>query len=235
MKSLLQTVDAVIVLDTETTGLHPVRDEITEIGAIRLRRDGADYVPDRELSCLVKLSAGRHVPAEIVRLTGITDEMLLAHGLDKPDAAGRFASFIAGEKVLIVAYNAQFDLGFLYYFLKRCGCADCLRGRRFLDALTVFRDRRPYPHRLENAIEAYGLTETAHNSHRALDDAIATLQLLQAMGEEKDDLAAYINLFGTHPRFGVSGKPVRSIRYFPQPHGEHAPLYELVEQFDERE
>lgn len=228
MNSLLSFVDTIIVLDTETTGLSPVRDEIIEIGAARLRRNGESYVPDGELSFLVKLSPGRSLPYEIVRLTGITEDMLCSRGISKEDAADRFSDFIGGEKVLIVAYNAQFDLNFLYYFLRRCDRADCLKGRLFLDALTVFRDRRPYPHRLENAIEAYHL-ENAVNNHRALDDANATLKLLQAMGEEKDDLSEYIDLFGIHPRFGVSGKRVRSIRYFPQPYGEHPPLYELAD------
>ena len=63
-----------------------------------------------------------------------------------------------------------------------------------LDAMTVYKDRREYPHKLKNAIEAYGLS--GENTHRAVDDAAATVELLWAMAEECDDLHRYINLFG---------------------------------------
>lgn len=228
MNSLREAYDTLIVLDTETTGFSPVRDEIIEIGAVRYRNDGASYVPDGRLSCLISLSPGRCLPKQITELTGITPAMLTQSGIPKDEAAMQLCALLCVPNALLAAYNAQFDLSFLYYFLARCGCADCLRQLRFLDVLTVYRDRRPYPHRLTNAIDAYQLNSIAENSHRAIDDAMATLYLLQAMGEERDDLNQYINLFGVHPKFGVSGKPIRSIRYWKQPLCEHLPLYELA-------
>ena len=78
-----------------------------------------------------------------------------------------------------------------------------------------------------NAIEAYGLTE-AENSHRAVDDARATVLLLEAMAAEKDDLMRYIDLFGTHPKYGLSGKKISSVTYCPQPYDRRVPLYELT-------
>ena len=228
MKSLCEQFDALIVLDTETTGIAMERDEIIELGAVRLHREGFDYAPEQELSCLISLSPGRRLPPEITRLTGITPEMLAQQGIEKQAAAQQLQALLAGERVLVVAYNAQFDLNFLYYFLARCGCASCLQQVKFLDALTVYRDRRPYPHRLENAIDAYGLGDTAVNSHRAVDDAMATVALLRAMATEKDDLSHYVNLFGYHPKYGVSGKRIRSIHYCAQPFQSQAPLYTLA-------
>ena len=100
---------------------------------------------------------------------------------------------------------------------------------RFLDLLTVYRDRRDYPHKLCDAIEAFRLGETAVNSHRAVDDARAALALLGAMEAEQDDLDRYIDLFGTHPKYGISGKPISSVTYRPQPYQRLRPLYESGE------
>ena len=101
-----------------------------------------------------------------------------------------------------------------------------LRLPRFLDALTVYKDRRDYPHKLCNAIEAYHLEDSAVNSHRAVDDARATVLLLERMAEETDDLERYLDLFGTHPKYGLSGRPIRSVTYRPQPYQRTVPLYE---------
>ncbi len=61
----------IAVLDFETTGLSPTRgDRATEIAVI-LMRDG--NVVDRYQSLM---NAGRRIPAEVVRLTGITNEMI---------------------------------------------------------------------------------------------------------------------------------------------------------------
>ena len=92
----------------------------------------------------------------------------------------------------------------------------------------MYRDRRDYPHKLCNAIDAYGLGDTAVNSHRAVDDARATVQLLEAMAAERDDLAQYIDLFGTHPKYGVSGRKISSVTYRSQPYQRTVPLYELL-------
>lgn len=216
--------ETLVVLDTETTGLFPQRDEIIEFGGQRLKKAGDGFVPDGELDCFITLRDGRPIPPKIVELTGITQALLDREGIPGARAAEQIASLLTGNKVLCVAFNAQFDLCFLYYFLARYGYADCLRQMKFLDALTVYKDRRPYPHRLCNAIEAYHLSDCV-NSHRAVDDAAATVQLLAAMEAEKEDILNYVNLFGYHPKFGVSGKRISSIRYVPQPYEAHLPLY----------
>ncbi len=228
MTDLFPSFDNVIVLDTETTGVSPAHDEIIELGAVRFRRSGAEFVPDAELSCLISLPTGRTVPPMIERITGISQAMLDAEGLGRREAAQRLQEFLTAGNLLTIAYNAQFDLSFIYYFLVRFGCAGCLRGAKYLDALTVYRDRKPYPHRLENAIEAYALGEVAVNSHRAIDDAKATVCLLEAMAKERNDLKLYVNLFGYHPKYGVSGKPIGSITYCAQPYEDHPPLYEIA-------
>ena len=68
-----------------------------------------------------------------------------------------------------------------------------------MDLLTVYRDRRAFPHRLASAIEAYNLQDQVQNSHRAIDDVLATVAVLEAMAAERGDLTHYINLFGYNP------------------------------------
>ena len=227
MTDLFPAFDTLIVIDTETTGVDPRNHEIIELGAVRLRRDGADFVADGELSCLIRLPTGMTVPSKIEQITGISQAMLDAEGIGRREAAERLHTFMTGSKILCVAYNAQFDLSFIYYFLARFGLAGCLRGPKYPDALTVYRDRREYPHKLENAIEAYRLGEKAVNSHRAIDDARATVCLLEAMAAEENDLDRYVNLFGYNPRYGISGKPIGSITYCAQSYDPHPPLYML--------
>ena len=179
------------------------------------------------LNCLIRLPQGHRLPPFIVDLTGITDEELAQKGVSEEEAGTAFCRLLEGAtRPLLVAYNAQFDLNFLYWFLKKSGNAQILRLPRFLDALTVYKDRRDYPHKLCNAIEAYHLEDEAVNSHRAVDDARATVRLLEEMAREKNDLHCYIDLFGTHPKYGINGRKISSITYKPQPYQRTIPLYE---------
>ena len=93
--------------------------------------------------------------------------------------------------------------------------------------LTVYKDRHSYPHKLCNAIETYGLSDQVVNSHRAVDDVIATVAVTKAMEDERCDLERYVNLFGYNPKFGLDSKPIGSVTYKPQPYDPLAPLYEL--------
>lgn len=69
----------------------------------------------------------------------------------------------------------------------------------------MYRDRRDYPHKLSDAITAYGLEDQAVNSHRAVDDARAAAVLLEAMAAERDDLDRYVDLFGYSPSTASPG------------------------------
>ena len=222
---LWEQFDRMVVFDTETTGIDFRRDRIIEIGAVSLE-NGAET---GSMDLFIRLPEGRRLDPFIVSLTGITEERLEAEGVGDEEAAGAFTKLLEGaERPLIAAYNAQFDLNFLYGLLRPWGLAEALRKPRFLDAMTVYKDRRDYPHKLENAIAAYHLEDRAVNSHRAIDDARAAALLLEAMAEERDDLERYIDLFGTHPKFGVSGRKISSVTYRSQPYERGKPLYELV-------
>ena len=224
--SLFEKYDRLFLFDTETTGLAFSRDEIIEFAAVVLElRDGVPTVI-QEYDELITLSPGGFVPPMIENLTGISTQDIRERGIPKTRVCCDIARMVQGN-TLLLAYNAHFDLSFLFYLLLREGDPAILKGKDKLDLLTVYKDRRSYPHKLCNAIDAYGLSGKVVNSHRAVDDVLATVEVMKAMEEERDDLVRYVNLFGYNPKYGVDGKPIRSITYKPQRFDPVAPLYEL--------
>lgn len=222
LDSLFAQFDSLVVLDTETTGFSPRREEIIELAMLRVTARGVEEEYDE----FIRLSPGRSVPPRITELTGITDEMLLT-GVGKDQAARALADMLGHGRTLVCAYNAQFDLVFLYYLLDAYSLAGALRGVRFLDALTVYKDRRPYPHRLSDAVETYSLV--SQNTHRAIDDTKATFELLCAMDAEESDLDRYCNLFGYNAKYGAPKPRISSITYRPQGFDALGKLYEQEE------
>ena len=222
--ALFEKYDRLVLFDTETTGLHFSRDEIIEFAAIVVERQNGEPVVIREYDELVSLTPGNSVPPVIQNLTGITTQDILERGLSKTRVCRDIGEMLAGN-TLLLAYNAHFDLSFLYYMLLRDGDPMILKGKDKLDLLTVYKDRRAYPHKLCNAIEAYGLAGKVVNSHRAVDDVLATLAVMEKMEEEKADLQCYVNLFGYSPKYGIDGKPIGSVTYKPQGFEPGQPLY----------
>ena len=220
-EKLFAKYDRLVLIDTETTGLAFSRDEIIEFSAVVVEPEGVVQQYDE----LVTLSPGGFVPKKIQELTGITDMDILERGLPKARICRDIAEMLQGN-VLILAYNAHFDLSFLYYMLLRDGDPTIHKGKDKLDLLTVYRDRHSFPHRLSSAIDAYGLGGKVVNSHRAIDDVIATVAVMEEMEKERDDLDCYVNLFGYLPQFGIDGKPIGSVTYKPQPYDSKIPLYQ---------
>ena len=182
----------------------------------------------------IKLTEGEKIPDKIVELTGITDERLAAEGIPEGNAAAAFAKMIYSTGgTLLVAHNAQFDLLFVREMLGRltnfsingAGISRC----DYLDSLTVYKDRRAYPHKLANAIAAYKLEDKVKNSHRAIDDVEALLEVCKAMDNERADLLSYVNVFGYNPKYGVTGDRLPRATYWPQHFNDYmqSPRYTL--------
>ncbi len=226
-ETLFSKYDRLVFFDTETTGLNFSRDEIIEFAAVVVveSRDGKAVIV-QEYDQLISLSPGGFVPPQIQQLTGITNQDLQERGISKTRVCRDIAEMVSGN-TLLLAYNAHFDLSFLFYLLLRDGDPQILKGKDKIDLLTVYKDRRSYPHKLCNAIDAYGLADQVVNSHRAVDDVIATVAVTKAMEEERSDLENYVNLFGYNPKFGLDSKPIGSVTYKPQPYDPVAPLYRL--------
>ena len=225
MKKLFEKYDRLFLFDTETTGLDFARDEIIEFAAVVVElRDGKPTITE-QYDELITLSPGGFVPPQIEKLTGISNMDIMERGIPKTRVCCDIARMIGGN-TLLLAYNAHFDLSFLFYLLLREGDPMILRGKDKLDLLTVYKDRRSYPHKLCNAIEAYGLSDQVVNSHRAVDDVIATVAVMEEMEREKNDIHNYVNLFGYNAKYGISGKPISSVTYKPQGFDPVRPLYE---------
>ena len=225
MESLFSRYDRLVFFDTETTGLNFSRDEIIEFAAVVVEcRNGKAEIVE-EYDQLISLSPGGFVPPMIQNLTGISNEDIRERGIPKTRVCCDIARMIGGN-TLLLAYNAHFDLSFLYYLLLRHGDPMILKGKDKLDLLTVYKDRHSYPHKLCNAIEVYGLADQVVNSHRAVDDVIATVAVTREMAKERGDLENYVNLFGYHAKFGLDGKPIGSVTYKPQQYDPPKPLYE---------
>ncbi|MBQ9161897.1 MAG: PolC-type DNA polymerase III [Clostridia bacterium] len=172
--------DEVVIFDIETTGLSVRNSKITEIGAVKFVRG---EVTDR-FNTFVDPEC--EIPAEIVELTGITDEMV--KGAPKiREALEDFFNFIgnnSGKKVVLVAHNADFDTGFIRAAADECGLEF---PNPYLDTLALSRFIHPElkKHTLDAVAKFYNLGEFNH--HRACDDAEMLAMIYRAMLHDLDE------------------------------------------------
>jgi DNA polymerase-3 subunit alpha (Gram-positive type) len=165
-----------VVFDIETTGFNPWKEDLLEIGAVKVR-DGK--VID-EFKTLIK--PGKPISGEIQKLTGITPEMVQDSPL--PEAVlPEFLTFIEGA--VVVAHNARFDVGFIKGKLQQ------YFDREFnpvaLDTLGLSRAVWPglRSHRLNNVAKELGISLEHH--HRAVDDARCAATIMQKALEKIKD------------------------------------------------
>ncbi|VEU80677.1 3'-5' exonuclease [Haploplasma axanthum] len=201
----------IVVFDFETTGLSAFSDEIIEIGAMKLVNNGAGFEVSEELSLLLKTSVP--ISPKITEITGITPSMQDKYGVSQEEAFQKLSSMI-NEDTLLIAYNIQFDLGFLQNFYRRYWDPKFEVKNDLLDVMAVYKDRHKFPHRLESAVSQY--TISFPNTHRALDDVKATYAVLEAMKDERDTISKYINVIGFNKKYGVSGPKLSHVKYVAQ-------------------
>ena len=185
------------VLDLETTGGTAADGGITEIGAVWVR-GGEQLGTFRTF-----VNPGHRIPRQITMLTGISESMVA--DAPPPDAVLPSLLEFVGDAV-VVGHNVRYDLGYLQAALERSGrprlanpTLDTLKLARRLVRdevpncrLGTLADRLRLPHR---------------PSHRALDDALATADLLHALIERAsafgvcglEDLAQ-LPTIGAHPQ-----------------------------------
>ncbi len=164
--------DEVIVFDVETTGLSPINDRLTEIGAVKVR----DLKVIDSFQTFV--NPKRHIPEKITELTGITDEMVA----DAPDEARAVADFMTfcGKNPVLIAHNANFDTSFLRNTFKRCNMQHEFVT---LDTLVLCRAMLPElaKHKLNLVAKHLKLGKFDH--HRASDDACMLAKIYIALME----------------------------------------------------
>ena len=156
--------DTFVVFDIETTGLSKETESITEIGAVKVV-DGK--IIDR-FSTFV--NPERPIPAEITKLTGITNEMVA----DAPvitEILPKFLEFC--QDAVLVAHNANFDTGFIRLNAERkCGIEV---KNTVLDTLERSLLPELKKHKLDIVCEQLGVSLEGH--HRAVNDAEATAEV----------------------------------------------------------
>lgn len=208
----LNNYKSIVIFDCETNGLDYKKCQIIELAAIKITisEDGEMRI-EKEIDQFCSLPVGEKLPSKIVELTGITDQMLKENGTSQDALAKEFLTLV-DETTVLVAHNAQFDLLFLLSLLEGYEVPKL----NYLDSLTIYKDRKAYPHKLSNAIKEYGLEGKVVNSHRAIDDVRALMEVLKKMSEERNDLHLYINIFGYNPKYGVSGRKIPGIKYSEQ-------------------
>ncbi len=154
-----------VVFDIETTGLNPAEEEITEIGAVKI----VDGVITDTFSRLI--NPQKPIPAKIVQLTGITDDMVK----DKPTIATVLPEFLSfcGDAT-VVAHNAGFDTGFIRQKANRLGLSF---HNHINDTLRLSREL--FPEAGKHTLDAVcaRLSVSLENHHRAVDDATATAEV----------------------------------------------------------
>lgn len=159
-----------VVFDVETTGLRTGYDRLTEIGAVRYV-DGAQAE-----SFQTFVNPERPIPADIVELTGITDQMV-AHAPKEAEAVRKFFEF-CGENCVLVAHNATFDTDFLKSTCARNGIK---YNYSHLDTLVFSQSLIPNlkTYKLDTISNYFKLPKFGH--HRADEDAGALARIFDKL------------------------------------------------------
>ncbi|GIM48146.1 DNA polymerase III subunit epsilon [Collibacillus ludicampi] len=165
-----------VVLDFETTGFSPKRDQIIEIGAIRIENG---IITD---TFHTLIQPGCKIPQVISDLTGIRDEDLSeAPGIE--DVLPDLLRFLDGA--VVVAHNASFDLGFLNHTLEENGYLPY--SGWYIDTAELAQIL--WPRETSYALEALSRNHGLHHErpHRALSDAKVTAEIfLRLMNRGKE-------------------------------------------------
>ena len=153
-----------IVLDTETTGLDPLRgDRLVEIGCVEIfNRMPTGQTFHRHIN------PQRDMPAEAFAVHGLSTEFLTTKPLFA-EVADEFLEFI-GEAPLVI-HNASFDIGFINAELERIQ-RPVIARERLVDTLLLARRKHPgVSNRLDDLCSRYAIDNSRRTRHGALLDA----------------------------------------------------------------
>ncbi len=157
------------VLDLETTGFSFRTEKITEIGIMKIKNG---EILD-EFSCFV--NPEKPIPQRVVEVTNITDDMVKdAETIEK--VFPKMMDFI-GDSIL-VAHNADFDIGFLKYNATELGYT---LDNTYIDTLRLAKELFPDYKKYKLGIIAENLGIKVEVAHRALDDVDTTVKVFNVM------------------------------------------------------
>lgn len=153
-----------IIFDTETTGLDAREDRIIEFGGIEL----VNKFPTGRTFHKYINAQGRTVNPEALAVHGISDADL-ADKPTFPQIAEDLVSFLDGA--MLVAHNANFDIGFLNAEFARLGLPPVDPGM-VVDTLALARRKHPMgPNSLDALCRRYGIDNSHREKHGALLDS----------------------------------------------------------------
>lgn len=163
--------DTYVVIDVETSGLHPEEHKIIELGAILVE---AHCITER-FSLLVRPQ--KAITSQIEEITGITNAMLQKEGVEISLAMQQFIAFLRGLPV--VSHNVDFDYSFL-----RKACATCnlpLLSNRSIDTLTLSRRKIKQVDNYKLSTLATHFSIATTQIHRSLADCEIIYQLYEKL------------------------------------------------------
>ena len=177
----------VIAFDTETTGLHN-HDDIVQLGCVVMESGTSTDEFSEYMRNTVPLDG-----TEASQVSGLTDAYLAENGKAPETVLSDFMSLISKYikkhgNIVLVAHNLPFDLRMLASNLERNGLPpipNTIIGcdtKEFVKTLNLPQSILPGNH-LRNCITAFALD--AKNSHDALDDTRACMELFKFLTKEK--------------------------------------------------
>ena len=196
-----------IVLDTETTGLDPLRgDRLVEIGCVEI----FNRMPTGQTFHRY-LNPERDMPAEAYAVHGLSTEFLAG----KPcfaEVVEEFLEFIADAPLVI--HNASFDIGFINAELDRLKRAAIARDR-LVDTLLLARRKHPgVSNRLDDLCSRYAIDNSRRTKHGALLDAELLAEVyIDLIGARQSQLVLASETRGAQA--GLSGEMLRRQREVP--------------------
>jgi len=160
-----------VVIDIETSGLDPEKDEIIEIGAVKVK----DQEVIDKFNFLIKPQ--KPISSKIEGFTNITNDMLQTNGVDISVAMKLFISFI--ENLPLVAHNIEFDYSFLRKACSECGLN--LISNQSIDTLAIARRKlkNVSNYKLETLANFFEIEVSS--MHRSLSDCELTYQVYEKL------------------------------------------------------
>jgi DNA polymerase III subunit epsilon len=196
-----------IVLDTETTGLDPLRgDRLVEIGCVEMY----NRMPTGQ-SFHRHINPERDMPAEAFAVHGLSTEFLASKPLFT-EVVEEFLAFIADAPLVI--HNASFDISFINAELDRIRRPAIPRDR-LVDTLLLARRKHPgVSNRLDDLCSRYAIDNSRRTKHGALLDAELLAEVyIDLIGARQSQLILAAD--STEIRVGVGGDMPRRQRAIP--------------------
>src|SRR3954471_15955339 len=196
-----------IVLDTETTGLDPLRgDRLVEIGCVEM----FNRMPTGQFYH-VYINPERDMPAEAFAVHGLSSDFLSTKPLFA-EVVEEFLAFI-GDAPLVI-HNASFDIGFINAELDRVKRVAIPR-ERLVDTLLLARRKHPgVSNRLDDLCSRYAIDNSRRTKHGALLDAELLAEVyVDLVGARQSQLI--LTQESQDIRIGTYGDTPRRLREIP--------------------